>query len=267
MKIVPLCASLCLIACSQGPGPSPAPAANHVQADAGSVPPARQPLAFRHEEKTDLIEFEFGWSAEAVAVPELDRRFSADLKRERSELLGLARADKAFRDREGLEFGGLFMSRSHETAGQSNRLLSLRIDSYAFTGGAHGNAGTAALLWDRASRKQIAFADLLSTSSAHGRLLGDRWCSALDEARASKRGEHVGSGGIFDECPGLDEIAIIPADKDADGRFERLLLIASPYVAGPWAEGTYELDLAVDADLIAAYQPLYRASFEVQSGQ
>ena len=99
------------------------------------------------------------------------------------------------------------------------------------------------------------------------RLLTQRWCDALNKAREEKRGEPVGGGGMFDECPKLDEIAIIPADKDGNGRFEQLMLVASPYVAGPWVEGSYEIELAVTPDLIAALKAEYRESFEAAQPQ
>jgi len=45
---------------------------------------------------------------------------------------------------------------------------------------------------------------------------------------------------------------------------EILRLIADPYVAGPYAEGNYTVDLAVTSAVIAALKPEYRASFELQ---
>jgi hypothetical protein len=72
---------------------------------------------------------------------------------------------------------------------------------------------------------------------------------------------------MFDDCPKLEDIAIVPTDKDGNGKFERLILTASPYVAGPYAEGSYEIDLAVTVDLIAALKSDYRASFEAGQPQ
>ena len=72
---------------------------------------------------------------------------------------------------------------------------------------------------------------------------------------------------MFNDCPKLDEIAIIPTDKNRNGRFELLTLIASPYVAGPWVEGDYEIELAVTPDLLAGLKSDYRASFEVSQPQ
>ena len=72
---------------------------------------------------------------------------------------------------------------------------------------------------------------------------------------------------MFDDCPALSDIAIIPTDKSKDGRFDRFLLVASPYVAGPYAEGTYEIELPVTPELIAALKGDYRPSFEVGQAQ
>ena len=55
-----------------------------------------------------------------------------------------------------------------------------------------------------------------------------------------------------------------PVDKDKDGRFDEVEFVASPYTAGPYAEGEYELVLPVTRQLIAAIKPVYRASFEAQ---
>ena len=117
------------------------------------------------------------------------------------------------------------------------------------------------MLWDRQARKEIAFADLFAQPANRDRLLTQRWCDALNKAREEKRGEPVGGGGMFDDCPALDDIALIPVDSNKDGRFDQLLLVASPYVAGPYAEGSYEVELAVTPDLLAGLKAEYRPSF------
>ena len=76
---------------SQATQPEPAPAA---------APPAQPPAkAFVFDEKNDLIEFHFAWSAEAAAVPQLVGRFEAEMKKAKDELLAGAKEDKAFRDK------------------------------------------------------------------------------------------------------------------------------------------------------------------------
>lgn len=260
-RALPLAALLA--ACSQQAAPPPA---NEAADAAPSPQPAAPALkAFEYDEKNDLIEYHFGWSAEAAAVPQLVDRFRAEMDKDKAELLANAKEDKANRDKQGYPFNGYTSSTEYATAGQSQRLLSLSVDVGAYTGGAHGNSGTNGLLWDRHAVKEIKVADLFAASANLDRLLTQRWCDALNKAREEKRGEPVGGEGMFDDCPKLSEIAMVPTDKDKNGRFERLILTASPYVAGPYAEGSYEIDLAVTPDLIAALKADYRESFE--SGQ
>jgi len=263
--MIPASLALALAACGQ-PSES-APANQMVEAKPAPRPAAPAPKPFALDEKNELIDFHFGWSAEAAAVPQLVARFQAEMKKAKDELVAGAKEDKAFRDKEGFDFNGHQSSTEYQTAGQSPRLLSLFVEASAYTGGAHPNHGTNALLWDREAAGEIKVADLFAEPANRDRLLTQRWCDALNKAREEKRGEPVGGGGMFDECPKLDEIAIVPTDKDGNGRFERLILIASPYVAGPYVEGSYEVDLAVTADLVSALKSGYQGSFEAGQPQ
>ena len=236
-----------------------------VPADRSEAKPAAK--AFEFEENADLIEFHYGWSAEAAAIPQLVERFRKDMAKVKADLLKGATEDKAMRDKEGFDFHGYMSSTDYETAGQTSRLLSLRVEAGSFTGGAHGNSGTAALLWDRQAARRVNDTDLFAEAANRDRVLTQRWCDALNKAREEKRGTPVAGNEMFDECPKLEEIAVIPADKDGNGRFERLLLVASPYVAGPYAEGSYEIELAVTPDVIAALKSDYRSGFESPQAQ
>ena len=220
--------------------------------------------AFAYDEKNELIDYHVGWSREAAAVPQLVERFRAAMEKTKAGLLSSATADKAERDRQGFPFNEYSSSTDYKTTGQSVRLLSLQVDIAAYTGGAHGNYGTKGLLWDRWAAKDLMVADLFAASDNMGRLLTQPWCDALNKARAEKRGEPIGGGGMFDECPKLSEISIIPTDKDGNGKFERWVLVADPYVAGPYVEGSYEIELPVTGDLISAIRSDYRENFEVQ---
>lgn len=252
-----------LAGCNQQPAPLPANEAAAMTPAPNLAAPAAKP--FMYEEKNDLVEYHFAWSAEAAAIPQLVDRFRAEMEKDKAELLANAREDKANRDKQDFPFNAYTSSTDYATAGQSPRLLSLSVDASSYTGGAHGNYGTNGLLWDRQAAKEIEIADLFAEPANMDRLLTQRWCDALNMAREEKRGEPVSGNGMFDECPKLSEIAIVPTDKDKNGRFERLILTASPYVAGPYVEGSYEIDLTVTPDLIAALKTDYRDSFE--SGQ
>jgi hypothetical protein len=257
--------AILLAACSK-PASHPA---NKTESDQPMALPAAKPSEptakpFVFDEENDLIDFHFGWSAEAAAVPQLVATFKAAMDKDKAELLANAKADKAGRERQGFPFNSYMSSTEYETAGQSGRLLSLRGNFGAYTGGAHGNSGTKGLLWDRAAAKELKFADLFAAAANMDRLLTQPWCDALNKAREEKRGEPIGGGGMFDECPKLDEISTIPADKDGNGKFERLLLVADPYVAGPYVEGSYEIELPITGDLVAAIRSDFREHLEVQ---
>ena len=253
-----------LAACGQEPAP---PANEAAPAVPAAKPPEPAAKPFVADEKNDLIEFHFAWSAEAAAVPQLADRFRKEMAKGKIDLFAAAEEQKSSREKQGVEFHPYMSSTDYKTAGQSNRLLSLSIEAGSYEGGAHGNYGVGALLWDRAAAREIKFADLFAAPENMTRLLTQRWCDALNKEREKKRGEPVGSGGIFDDCPKLDEIAIIPGDKDKNGRFETLALVASPYLAGPWVEGAYEIELAITADLLAALKDDYRTGFEAAQAQ
>lgn len=260
-RVLSFCALLS--ACSQ----QPAAPVNQATPETEAKPALARPGAFAAEEKTDLFEFEFSWPAEAAAIPELARRFNEEMGKAKSELVAGAEEEKARREKEGFDYTPFMSSTVYQTAGQSARLLSLKLEAASYEGGAHGNFGIGALLWDRLAKSETAFAELFVEPRDRDRLLKQRWCDALNEARAKKRGEPVGSGGLFDDCPSLDDIAIIPFDSDRNERFDKLVLAASPYVAGPWVEGSYEIELAVTTDLIAALKREFRPSFEAQDRQ
>ncbi len=260
--------ALPLAALSAGCSQQPAlPSGNQAAVVPAAKPDAPAPKAFAFDEENDLIEFHYGWSAEAAAVPQLVDRFRKDMEKVKADLIAGAEEEKAYREKEKFDFHPHSSSTEYATAGQSTRLLSLSVDGAAYTGGAHGNFGTSALLWDRQAATEIEVAELFAAPANMDRLLTQRWCDALNKAREEKRGEPVGGGGMFDDCPKLSEIAIVPTDKDADGRFERLILTASPYVAGPYVEGSYEIDLAATPDLVAGLKSEFRGSFEVDQPQ
>jgi hypothetical protein len=254
-------------ACNNQGAPEPTNKMATAVAARGHAPPEPKAKAFVYDVENELIELHYGWSAEAAAVPQLVARFRKEMEKAEAELISGAKEDKASREKEGFDFHGYMSSTDYESAGQSQRLLSLRVDAGSFTGGAHGNQGTGSLLWDRTASREIKDTDLFADAANRDRLLTQRWCDALNKAREEKRGEPVGGGGMFDDCPKLDEIAVIPTDKDKNGRFEMLTLVASPYVAGPWAEGAYEIELPVTADLIAGLKSDYRVGFEVPQAQ
>lgn len=198
-----------------------------------------------------------------AAVPALVKRFTAEMRKQKAATVEGGKEHNAERKRRGDPAVGYMHSTAIETEGQSPRLLSLRIDVGDYTGGAHPNSGTTALLWDRRLGKEIAIGDLFLRKTAFANLTRPSYCKALDKERLKRReGEKI--GGQFDECPKFGELSIMPRDEKRNGRFDTIAFVASPYVAGPYVEGDYELELPVTPQLIAAMKPLYRPSFEAQ---
>jgi hypothetical protein len=57
---------------------------------------------------------------------------------------------------------------------------------------------------------------------------------------------------------------VIFPSADDDKPMTRITFHADPYVAGPYAEGDYDIDLPVTTAVIEAIKPEYRSSFETQ---
>lgn len=227
--------------------------------------PAAQPYKFRC--KSDIAEFEYGWSAEVSSIPALVRRFRAGLREQRERIVSGGREFVRMREEMGDAPLGYTHSTNIGTAGQTSRLLSLQIDVYEFTGGAHGNGGTQALLWDRELGMEIPLGSLFAPDGGWQDPLRSAFCPALDAERRKRRGGDGKTGGTiseFDSCPPFADLSIIPSDSDGDSRFDSIRLIADPYVAGPYAEGDYEIALPLTESMVTSIRSEYRPSFEAQ---
>src|SRR4051794_33200695 len=215
---------------------------------------------FSYKSRTRYAEVDFTYSADAAAVPALVRRFKADLARERAQTVQCGRQETEIRVKSGSEGIACSSSTGITTSGQTGRLLSLARADYAFTGGAHGNGGTTPLLWDRRLGKEIKFASLFSAPEGYASALRDPYCRALNAERNKRRGQGYESSAVpeFDACPKFSELSLIPAGSP---RFSTIHVIASPYTAGPYVEGEYDVVLPVTARLMSALKPQFRASF------
>lgn len=208
------------------------------------------------------LEFTYAWPSEAAAIPALDRRFRADLAKSYSQALTDAREDqKMYREQQRTGMQDLFLS-VWTSAGETPRLLSLQQQLSTFTGGAHPNTGYDALLWDRKLNREIAVGSLFGSAAALSTITRSAYCKALDKERLKRREGMKMDVPDFNACPKYSDLSIAPSDKNGNGRFDRLLFVASPYVAGPYSEGKYEIPVPVTKRLIAALKPEYRASFE-----
>jgi len=214
--------------------------------------------------KTATLEFSYKWSAEAAAVPALDRRFRTDAANQRRKLAAMAAQDRRERLKNKMEWPAPYsFERKWTTAGQTARLLSLSSQTYVFSGGAHGNTNTQPLLWDRRLGREIALDNLLLRSGWWDGAIRKPFCTLLKRERAKRLQEPV-TNDIFSQCPPLKDVSLTLADTNRNGRLDHVLVTADPYVAGSYAEGIYEISLPLTAAMLARVRPDYRASFEPQ---
>ncbi|HEX5258505.1 MAG TPA: DUF4163 domain-containing protein [Sphingomicrobium sp.] len=211
--------------------------------------------------KSRLLDFEYSWPSEVGAVPALVRHFTGDMREERKTMLADAREASGAKD-SLMPFAQYSFYRDVATAGQSGRFLSLKIKTYEFTGGAHGNTYSEAFLWDRKRRRTVPFAGMLVDKDAIGRLLRSPFCHKLHDERTRRNGQEM--SGVFDDCPKLSDLKILPGDAEHHGKFDVIRLVADQGVAGSNAEGEYDIPVPVTAKLAAAVKPEYRSSFEAQ---
>lgn len=240
-----------------------------------AVPAAAQPAAEPAQEgpvtrqtanrESQLLDFEYSWPEAISPEPQLVARLKEDLSKSYDEALKNARENKADTEKYGGPFNQNSFMRVWTLEGQTQRLLSLVSDTDTYTGGAHPNHTSSALLWDRSSHAEIPIAQLFQSAEAFEGALRPQYCKLLDAERLKRRqGETL--DGDFSKCPQFSDLTIAPAGS-GNGPFKSIQLIADPYVAGPYAEGSYEIDVPVTAGLVAALKPEFRGDFEAQGAQ
>jgi hypothetical protein len=229
---------------------------------------AAQPVKI--DEKTELLDFHLAWPSEVSAIPQLAAKIRAAAVTHKEELLKSAAADKAYRANNDFPFHPYEYSDEFTVEADTSRLLSLGESWFEYTGGAHPMHGTRARLWDRSAGREIAFTDLFTGGAAAlDRLFKTAYCAALDKDRAQKRGPAETASrpdDPFNECPKFADLALIPSGTP-EQRMNEITFHADPYLAGPYAEGDYDVVLPVTEQVIAALKPAYRSSFKAQRPQ
>jgi hypothetical protein len=235
-------------------------AASAVPPGQPAAPPPAKP--FKVEEKTDLLEFSYAWPAEAAAVPAIAEKLGGEMERSKADAVKLAGEDRKAAKANGFPFRGHSLQTSWETRAATPRFISLLGTSYVYTGGAHGMTGYTPLLWDKKTGQELDVEAMLTSPAALKQAVGKRFCDVLDTQRAQKRGEPVKRTGAddFTACPDMMKQAIVPTSKE--GRpVDSITIVIGPYEAGPYAEGSYEVPVPVDAAMLKAIKPDYREAF------
>lgn len=212
------------------------------------------------DQTTADYHFAYSYPRAAAAIPALARWFESDRSASRA---GIARDAAAFRreaQADKFPFRAYERIVSWKIVTDTPSLLSLSGTIYSFSGGAHGNTGSMAMVWDKTGAARLDPKALFASPAALWKAISPRYCRALDAERVRRRGEPVAPGDIFGGCPPLKDLTLLLGSTNRR-TIDRIGLIADQYVAGSYAEGAYEITLPVDAAVLAAVKPDYRTAF------
>lgn len=223
-----------------------------------------QPVNFEdHDERGGgTRDFLYAWPAEVSAIPAL-----ADLLAQRRD--AALTEQKADWDEALAEFAGedcasckaRGFSKGWDVAADTPRFLSLKGEMSLYTGGAHPNSAFDALVWDREAGVGLDPVDLFTSPDALYRAVRAPYCDALLSQQKERRGEYfTPPEDPLAQCPGLDDLVLVPASNGGEA-IDELYLLAAPYVAGAYAEGPYKVQVPVTDAVIAAVKEKYRGAF------
>lgn len=240
---------------------------NHaVPAPPPPVPP-RASVGVTIERKDDVLEFGYAWPKEAAAIPPLDAwlRAHADMQYGQAHKEGEEGREVS---RQGdFPFHPYSFDQKWSVVADLAPVLVMQAEGYSYTGGAHGMPFVASLIWDRAAGKALATGVLIDRT-ALARLAHDAFCRELDRQRAEKRGSAVTPGADdpipeFNRCVDMTQQEILPFSRGGKG-LDGIRVVIGPYAAGPYVEGSYQIDLPLTKALLPAIRPAYRHWFSLR---
>ena len=252
-----------LAACQQAAPPAAAPsAAATPAATAPQAAPEPAATARAVSEKSELYEFDYSYPAEAAAIPVLHEWLEADLVKARADLAASAKEGRDEAKESAFPYNPYSLSSAWEVVTDLPGWLSLFALIGSYTGGAHGNYGFDALLWDKAANQRRTATDLFTSKAALKAAVLKPFCAQLTRERVKKRDgqEFSEPDDMFNECIDPLEQVVILGSKGRKG-FDRIGFLMAPYNAGPYVEGSYKVTLPITPAVLAAVKPEYRAAF------
>jgi hypothetical protein len=264
---VPVVLAVLAVACKPAaPAPTAPAAAPSASAPQPPPPPAVVPgVARAVSESNASYSFAYAYPAAAAAIPALKGWLDADLVKSRKEVASEAQQGKADAAQNGYPFNPYSSETKWQVVADLPGWLSLSALTAGYYGGAHGNYGFIALLWDKGATQQREVAGLFTGKAALAAALKPAFCAELNRQRARKRGQPVdpASTDEFDQCIDPTQSTLILGSADHQ-HFTRIGVLVGPYDAGPYAEGSYEVTLPLTPAVLATVRPEFRAAFAVQ---
>lgn len=243
--------------------------AAHATASASASAAGSKGAAVAVEEENDLYSYGFSHPAQVGAYPELAQQLQAAAEKQKVQLIAEAKEGQADAKANGYPFNPHSYSEEWQVVADVPGYLSLTDNIATFSGGAHGMYDTGSLVWDKSAKSSMKGVEMFRSADALEAALGPRLCTALNAERAKRRGaewkpkKDGGSSYGFDECQHVKDATVIVGSSNKR-TFDRIGIWFGPYVAGPYAEGAYELDFPMTAAMVEAVKPAYRAAFSAK---
>lgn len=251
-----------LVSCREAPpqpDPTPTPTAS-ASATASANPSGARSVV----EETDDFQFEYSYPAEAGNVPELAALLDARLTRTRAGLVRDSAAARQEARDSGFPFNAYSAGVTWAVVADTPRFLSLSASITSYSGGAHGNMGFDALVWDKETGRALDPAQLFTSLGALEEVIGTPLCDLLQRERNARRGQEPTGDGTFDECVPLADTTLLLGSSNRR-TFNRIGVVMGPYVAGPYAEGSYEFTIPADAAVLETVREEYRPAFAARN--
>lgn len=213
------------------------------------------------KESNDLVEFAYSYPSEAAQIPKLAAWLDNDRATQRDALVTAARRDQDAAKKEGFPYHAHSHLQKWQRVTTTRRFVSLSAEIDTYMGGAHGMQSFDTLLWDRNRATQIKPLDMFTSGEAFDRAVNDDLCAAIEHAKAARGAEWVrGGDDPFGKCPSAAAQTVWLGSSD--GRYlDRLTIAIAPYEIGPYAEGSYKINLPMSAAIVHAVKPEYARDF------
>ncbi len=222
---------------------------------------AEDAAASHVKESNQLIEFAYSYPLEAARIPKLAALLDADRAAQRSALVEAAVRDKAVADKEGFPYHAHSHLQSWKRITDTPRFLSLSSEIATYMGGAHGMQSFDSLLWDRNHAKRLKPLDLFKSGEAFDKAVNDDLCAAIERAK-SARGMSWSRelDSPFGKCPSASAQTVWLGSSQ--GKYlDRLTIAIAPYEIGPYAEGSYTINLPMSEAIVNAVRSEYARDF------
>lgn len=263
-----LAGALLLAGCSED---TPTPAEKTAAAAVPGAPPGgvadvavKNAPASDIKESNDLIEFAYAYPREAASIPELAAWLDNERATKRDALVAAAQRDKAAAEKGGFPYRPHSHSQAWQRVTNTPRFLSLSAEIETYSGGAHGMQTFDTLMWDRNRRKQLKPLDMFQSGEAFDAAIRDPFCAGIKRAKAAKGiTADEAPDSVFAKCPPASAQTVWLGSSD--GRFlDRMTIAIAPYEVGPYAEGSYRINVPVTDALVKAVKEDFARDFPAQ---